>query len=382
MKTARAGIVLFIVALCVATVEAETEVQRLIGRLLSPPKLQTAAGFTARVIVPPGQFYDPLWMLPHGDAVWLNDDGGEQGDKGSRILSVDRSGRISALADFGTVLPVTGFDLAPESFAPYTGQLFAIVQPEVGLAGSKANHIIQRIDPVHGFATGVFCTLPSHGDINNGIAGFGVNARFGPDHSPFAGRFFAVTLLNGTIYQVTPQGACTAFASFDDERTGRPFALQFAPDHNTMLVSVIKYDHTGTKPRPKAGAIVRVKPDGSIEERPVASGFTVPAGIAFAPDTFGCCKGEMFVADAGGFGPLPMGQPLAAHGRIYRVTVDGQLAEVASGFINPIGLLFVNDALWVTDIAGDFIGGRELPDGFLAEIRHGSAKTATPRPVQ
>jgi hypothetical protein len=373
MRTVGIGCVLFFVAvLCVPRADAETEMQRLMRRLLSAPQLQTALGFTARVIVPPGELYDPLWMIARGDVVWLNDDGGEKADKGSRILSLDRSGHLSPLADLGTLLPVTGFDLAPESFAPYTGQLFTIAQPEADLAGLNANHVIQRIDPARGFAASVFCTLPRHGKVNKGIAGFGADARFGPDHSPFAGRFFAVTILNGTIYQVTPDGACTPFASFDDERTGRPFALQFSPDHTTMLVSTIKYDATGTRPRPKAGGIVRVKPDGGVEEHPVASGFSVPGGMAFAPDTFGCCRGEMFVADSGSFEvPVPMGQPLAADGKIYRVSKDGHLAEVASGFVNPAGLLFVGDALWVTDIAGDFIGGRrELPDGFVVELRH------------
>jgi hypothetical protein len=45
------------------------------------------------------------------------------------------------------------------------------------------------------------------------------------------------------------------------------------------------------------------------------------------------------------------------------------LKLVASGFVNPSGLLFIGSHLWVTDVNGDFIGGgRELPDGFLVQI--------------
>ena len=52
------------------------------------------------------------------------------------------------------------------------------------------------------------------------------------------------------------------------------------------------------------------------------------------------------------------------------MTPDSQLQLVASGFINPLGLRFVGKSLWVTDVNGDFIGGmRELPDGFIVEIR-------------
>lgn len=42
---------------------------------------------------------------------------------------------------------------------------------------------------------------------------------------------------------------------------------------------------------------------------------------------------------------------------------------MASGFINPWGLRFVGNTLWVSDINGDFIyGKRELPDGFIVAI--------------
>ena len=65
----------------VSSVLAEdTEAQRLIKKLLAPPKIQTEAGFTAKLLVPPGQLYDPLFMHPQGEAVWLNDDGGEEND--------------------------------------------------------------------------------------------------------------------------------------------------------------------------------------------------------------------------------------------------------------------------------------------------------------
>ncbi len=42
----------------------ENEAQRLIKKLLAPPKIQTEAGFTAKLLVPPGQLYEPLFMRP------------------------------------------------------------------------------------------------------------------------------------------------------------------------------------------------------------------------------------------------------------------------------------------------------------------------------
>ena len=67
--------------------------------------------------------------------------------------------------------------------------------------------------------------------------------------------------------------------------------------------------------------------------------------------------------------PVPMTQALNTDGKVYRVGEDGKPQLVASGFINPAGMLVVEGALWVTDINGDFIAGkRELPDGFIVKL--------------
>jgi hypothetical protein len=79
----------------------------------------------------------------------------------------------------------------------------------------------------------------------------------------------------------------------------------------------------------------------------------------------------VFVADLGPTTeiPVPMTQRVAVDGKVYRVTPDGQLQLVASGFLSPAGVKFIENKLWITDIACDFIAGqRELPDGFIVEI--------------
>jgi len=66
---------------------------------------------------------------------------------------------------------------------------------------------------------------------------------------------------------------------------------------------------------------------------------------------------------------VPQTHTLKRDGKIFRVTSDGELKLVASGFINPAGLRFIGHHLWITDVNGDFIAGmRELPDGFLVEL--------------
>jgi hypothetical protein len=349
---------------------ARDELQRLTERLLAPPLVTAEAGFTVRVLVPPGSLYDPLWLVPRDGVVWLNDDGGEEGEKGSRLLALDQEGRVSTLVELGKLLPVTGFDVAPASFGPFAGQIFTLAQAKVSVAGATTDHIIQRVDPGRGYEASVFCTLPRTGQVNQGISGFGVDARFGPEGTPFAGKFFAVTAYNNTIYQVTADGVCTPFVTFDGHRFAAPAGLGFAPDGKAMLVTVAQGDIVGT-PAAGGGAVVRVSPKGQVESQPLVQGFTRPMGLDFAPPAFGSYAGQLFVADVENIQvPVPMTQPLSADGKLYRVTADGTRYLVASGFFNPAGVRFLGERLWVTDINGDFIAGkRELPDGFIVEIR-------------
>jgi len=363
-----------VVGLCVSggvvfPARAEEELQKLINRLLAPPTIQAEPGFIAKLLVPPGHLYDPLWLVPRAGAMWTNDDGREEKDKGSRLFAITREGQISVLADIGKLLPVVGFDVAPQNFGQFGGQIFTVAQAKVGMEGLVVNHIIQRVDPQQDYAASVFCTLPSHGQVNQGISSFGADARFGPEGSPFAGKLFAIATGNNSVYQVTPDGQCMPFVSFDPERFGAPAGLAFSADGQILLVTVARSALLGASQEP-AGMIARVRPDGIIEDEPLVRGLVRPMGMDLAPKEFGAYAGQVFVTDAGSFEiPVPMTQALAADGKVYRVTSEGKLQLVASGFVNPMGVRFMGTTLWVNDINGDFIAGkRELPDGFIVEM--------------
>lgn len=365
--TAMALALLGAVALTSSVRAAGDEADAVIKRLLAPPQIQAASGFSARVVVPPGELYDPLFMTPHGDAVWLNDDGGEQDGNGGRIVSIaPGTGKVSVLiGPSDKLLPTVGMDVAPAGFGSLGGQIFTLAQPMVGEKGIAANHVIQVIDPrTRGIR--ILCTLPPSGDVNHGIAGGGVAARFGPQGSPFAGRFFAITVLNNTIYQVTADGKCAPFVNFGSR--GGPIDFTFTPDGASMLVSVNPGGALG-KPD-KRGVVLRVSPKGEVDPKAVVTGLASAGGLAFAPKGFDGYGGQLFITDFGEFElPLPMTQALKRDGIVYRVTPGGELKLVASGFVNPLGLSFIGNRLWVTDIVGDFIDGhRELPDGFVVEI--------------
>jgi len=338
-----------------------------LSTLLASPTVRAEAGFTARLLVAPGQLYDPVFMVPRSDgSVWLNDDGGEQDATGSRIMAISNTGKVSTVVGLGKLLPVTGWDIAPSGFGKYRGMLITLAQPRVGSAGAIENHVIQAVSAETGKATTI-CTLPSSGSLNKGIAGYGVQAGFGPPGGPFANRYFAVTSLNSAIYEFTANGECKAFA--DLSAYGATFGFTFTPDGSVMLAGAASF--VAGPPKPGTGVVLRVSPNGTIDSHPFARGFTAPTGLAFAPKGFGNYAGDLFVADAGDYQiPVPMTQALKHDGVIYRVSTDGVLHKIATGFINPIGLTFVDrQVLWVSDINGDFIAGkRELPDGFIAVI--------------
>ena len=109
--------------------------------------------------------------------MWFNDDGGEEGDKGSRILALASDGSLRVVVALGRMLPVTGYDFAPPAFGVHAGWLYALTQAQVAAPGTTQNHVIQRIDPASTMPAEVVCTLKETGTGEVRASGFGVDAR-------------------------------------------------------------------------------------------------------------------------------------------------------------------------------------------------------------
>src|SRR5262245_35333695 len=75
---------------------------------LAIPRIKTARGLTAKVVVPPGIMYDPLSVLvrPNG-MLWVNDDGGVVGQRGGYVWGVDRQGKVTKVIDASRMMPST-----------------------------------------------------------------------------------------------------------------------------------------------------------------------------------------------------------------------------------------------------------------------------------
>jgi hypothetical protein len=356
------------IAIATAPERHTQEFERVISRLMEMTAINAADGFTAKVIIPPGQLYDPLSSVAYGDGYLLNDDGGVEGEKGSRILKVSMEGEIEVVVGLDKLPPVTGFDVAPEGFGDFGGHLFVLTQPRVGPLGIGVNHLVQRIEIGNGVPE-VVCELPALAGGEQ--ASVGTQAKFGPADSPFSNLLFTVTLGNNTIYQTTADGTCTPFVTFDGSPQGQPFYLTFTPEHQTMLVSLGTPLALGAAPpSDNPGRIARVSADGTIDAAFYATGLGRPAGMAFAPDGYGAYGGHLFVNIVGSLEiPVPINQQLKRDAHVLRIAPDGSQHMVADGFINPMDIKFIHGRLIVGDINGDFIaGGREVPDGFVVEI--------------
>jgi hypothetical protein len=342
------------------------EAQSVIDALLEIPTIKAEPGFRAKMFIPPGELYDPLFMVPWGKTILMNDDGKAIGDHGGRILSITPQGQISVVMDSDQLLPIIAFDEAPRGFGQFGGQFFSLAQPTSGMKGAGVNNVIERIDLMKRKAE-IFCTLPNAGKVGKGVPGYGFDLHFGPEGSGFANTFYSTTSLNDMVYQTHADGSCKPFA--DTSQFGAAGAITFTPDGSSMLVatSADTLPSAGSAP---TGAIIRISSDGKIDPKPIVTGLIGPGGIAVAPPNFGKYGGQIFVTDAGDLEvPVPQTQPLKRDGKVYRVTPQGELKLVASGFINPASLRFIGTHLWVTDVNGDFIAGmRELPDGFVAQL--------------
>jgi hypothetical protein len=166
---------------------AETEAQQVEARLLAPPVIKTEPGFRAKILVPPGQLYDPLFVFMHNGAAWLTDDGGEVDGTGSRIVSVNGKGKVTVIVPYTLTVPMIAGGFAPSGFGKLTGQIIMFSQPKTDFDGAFMNHVIQQLDPAKNYAHTIVCTLPKAGELSNGVPGVGVDARFGPPNTPFRG---------------------------------------------------------------------------------------------------------------------------------------------------------------------------------------------------
>jgi len=351
-----------------------------VDRLMAPPPVQGTTGFTATTVVAPGTVSDPLVLVPRGEGAWLNDGGGEDGERGGEILAVTGDGQVSRVFDTGRTRPTASMAVAPEGYGALGGQLFTVSQPRDGALGPQGDHAVLRWPTLVAVAPLRACVLPTRGAADASVPGGGYALRFGPETGPFANRLFVAAAPLGAIYEVLPQGECRVFLALGETGWTHPLALGFSASGERLLVGVVRAAGAAPAESPRAGrvaaapvptgpggpgAILQVTPAGTIDPVPVAVGLEPVWAMARAPATFGPHGDELFVT-AGDPPRDLMGQ--VGNGKLYRITREGALEVVASGFLRPTGAAFVGGALWVADAKGRRVPGQRIPDGMVIRI--------------
>src|SRR5690348_15478328 len=252
-----------------------------------------------------------------------------QVEKGNLIFS-DASGAVFSTSINGgkatqlaKVADPGGVPIAPAGFGSYAGQTFVLSQP-----GDKEPCEVMRIDKSSATS---FAKLPDSGKINGGKGTDCRDLEFGSGQ--FAGKLFAVTNGNATIYQIDSGGKAKVFAVFDQPPTFELSSLAFTDPSDTKAPNSMLI---GMRPRTEVSLKVgRIIAYGLFGKQKTAYeiGFgALPTGWGYAPGGFGNYGGQMFILDAGRPADKNSG---GRDGNLYRVDNKGVVRPFASGMVDP-----------------------------------------------
>jgi hypothetical protein len=267
-----------------------------------------------------------------------------QVDNGKLIFS-DASGAVmSAPIEGGSATTLAkvanpaGVAIAPAGFGSYTGQVF--------VASGSDEKTPCEIMRIGGTSASSFAKLPDAGKVNGGKATECRDLEFGAPGSPFAGKLYAVSNGNASIYEIDSSGKAKAFATFDGTPAYEISSIAFASANdpkapNTMLA--------GMRPRLEiAGRVGRIGVLGTDgkEKTEYLVGFVNPTGWGYAPAGFGSYAGNLIIVDGG--------RPAAKNeserdGNIYRVDDKGVTRPFASGMVDPNCLRISGNTLVIAD---------------------------------
>jgi len=262
-----------------------------------------------------------------------------------KLIFSDASGSVMSApigGGAGTVIAKVakpaGLAIAPAGFGSYAGQVFVA-------SGSDAASPCE-VMRIGGASATSFAKLPDAGKINGGKASECRDLEFGLAGSPFAGKLYAVSNGNATIYQIDPSGTAKAFATFDGTPSFEISSINFTPANDPKAPNVML---AGVRPRneiaAKVGRIDEFGPDGK-EKTDYLVGFVNPTGWGYAPPGFGSYAGNMFIVDAGKPGAK---NDAARDGNIYRVDNKGVTRGYATGLVDPNCLRITSNSLVIAD---------------------------------
>ena len=347
----------------------EREVDRRIADLFALPNVKPNDDIAGEVLIPPGEFYDPLWIKEYNGRLWLTDDGVEIGDKGSFIASFNKDGsdivhevestRMTANIDH--VIVPHGYP----GWEKYGDKIIGANQPANGESGAMFNHHIFVMEPRSNDPLEKHCTLSPNSEGQD--SSLVTEIKFGPVGSPFEGLYVAMSG-NSTIHKIHPDGRCDIFI---EGIKGWPMGMLFVNDGKEMLLGAKRTEANWTSETLGTGVIMAISPEGKVVKDPVVDGLTMAPAFDYAPEEWGRYAGKLIVVESGDWGrPLPLTQSIGADGKVYAVDEIGNKEIMIENLRNPVGIYFDGKDMYLSDVQGDFMSGREIPDGVIYKFTY------------
>ncbi len=257
-------------------------------------------------------------------------------DQAGGVFSVTFGGKVTEIAGKAKIRNPAGLAIGPSGFGSYAGQIFVLASSD-----DKAPCEVERIDKSGAVST--FAKLPDAGAPASGCR----DLEFGAAGGPFAGKLYAATAGNTSIYAIDSSGKATVLGTYNKPVQFDLTSIRFAPASdskaaNQMLVGM-RATMAGAS---KVGRIGIVSADGKMKDDVYLVGFVRPTGFAWSPSSFGSYGDELFIADTGKL----VTESAERDGVIYRVE-KGLARPFASGLMDPTDLKFIGKKIVICDPA-------------------------------
>jgi len=258
-------------------------------------------------------------------------------DQAGGVFSVTFGGKVKELAGKSKIKNPAGVAIGPAGFGSYAGDVFVLAAP----GDIKAPCEVERIDKSGAVST--FAKLPNAGAAPTECR----DLEFGADGTPFAGKLYAATTGNATIYSIDSSGKASAFGTYNEGVVFELTTIRFAPASDSKAPNLML---VGMRPKgaaaSKIGRISIVGADGKMKDVYLV-GFIRPGGFGWSPSSFGSYGNELMVADTGKFGSENNYQ---RDGVVYRVE-KGIAREFAGGLVDPTDMKFIGSKAVICDPA-------------------------------
>jgi len=259
-------------------------------------------------------------------------------DAAGGVYAVTLSGKSTELAGKSKMKHPAGVAIAPAGFGT-AGQVYVLSSGDDAAGPCE----VDAIDKSGSVST--FAKLP---DAGGGKPTDCRDLEFGAKGTPYAGKLYAATSGNSTIYAIDAAGKAAVFGSYDKPNAWDLTTIGFAASNdskapNTMLVGM-RLKMGGAS---KLGRIGIVGPDGKLKDDPYLVGFIRPSGFGTSPPNWGSYGGVFFIAD---HGKPASDEGGVSDGAIYRVYKDVP-RPYASNLADPTSMKFIGSKMVIADPA-------------------------------